>query len=230
MTLEQRWQATVDDVAAACRSCGRDPQEVRIIAVSKTVEAPVVGQALECGMEDFGENRTKPFNEKRSLYPQARWHFIGVLQSNKAKDVVGRAALIHSVDRESLLQAIQKAAAKAGVVQDVLVEVSVSGEESKGGVAPGQLHAFLEQVAACANVRCKGLMTMAPRGSQEVARQTFAGLHDLACREAELFADEPSISLTELSMGMSEDYRVAIEEGATMVRIGRRIFSEDFEQ
>ena len=196
--------------------------------MSKTVGADVVGEGIELGMTDFGENREKPFNEKLALYPQANWHFIGTLQSNKAKQVVGKACLIHSLDRPSLLHAIQKEAAKLGVVQDVLVEVSISGEESKGGIAPADLPAFLEELSSCANIRCRGLMTMAPRGDVETARETFAGLRILAAKMAEEFGGRDNISMNELSMGMSEDWPVAIEEGATMVRIGRKIFSEYF--
>lgn len=229
MGLKQRWEAVSAEVAKLCREAGRDPRDVRIVAVSKTVGADVVGEAISCGMADFGENREKPFNEKAALYPQARWHFIGNLQSNKAKQVVGTACLIHSVDRPSLLSAIQKEAAKRGIVQDILVEVSVSGEKSKGGIAPGELAAFLEAVAGCENVACKGLMTMAPRGNADLARKTFAGLRELA-QSMDAYCDgRDSISMRELSMGMSEDYPAAIAEGATMVRIGRKIFSEDFE-
>lgn len=228
MGLQERWQDTRLDVANICRDCGRNPEDVRIIAVSKTVEAPVIAEAIACGMRDFGENRDKPFNEKRSLYPDANWHFIGHLQSNKAKQVVGRAHLIHSLDRPSLLAAIEKEAAKLDVIQDVLVEVSVSGEESKAGIAPDLLDEFLEQICMCDHVRCRGLMTMAPQGDMAVARNTFEGLRKLANIMAKTYGERDSICMSELSMGMSEDYRVAIEEGATMVRIGRRIFSDEF--
>lgn len=142
MSLEQRWESTREDVARICENCGRNPQDVRIIAVSKTVEPPVVGEAIACGVTDFGENRDKPFNEKCALYPDARWHFIGTLQSNKARHIVGKAFLIHSLDRLTLLDAIEKAAAHGECVQDVLVEVSVSGEESKGGIRPDDLPPF----------------------------------------------------------------------------------------
>ncbi len=229
MTLEQRWQAAVEDVKNICRQVGRNPEDVKIVAVSKTVGVDVIEQALACGMTDFGENREKPFNEKHALYPQANWHFIGNLQSNKAQQVVGKAHLIHSLDRDSLLKALQKAAAKQGVVQDVLVEVSVSGEESKGGIEPSDLPAFLERLAACENVRCRGLMTMAPRGSLNVAQETFSGLRELSVKMSSLYSGDDTISMAELSMGMSEDYAAAIAEGATMVRIGRKIFSDDFD-
>ena len=219
-TLKQRWDATVADVADICRACGRDPREVRIIAVSKTVEPPVVAQAIEAGALDFGENRTQPFNEKFALYPQARWHLIGQLQSRKAKEVVGKACLIHSLDRSSLLQAVQKEAAKQGCVQEVLVEVSVSGEESKP--------ALLEEACGCPNVLVRGLMTMAPAGDLDEARRVFEGLRNVKEAMQAAFGKRDTIMLDELSMGMSQDYAQAIAEGATMVRIGRRIFSAEF--
>ena len=228
MNLKQRWDAVREGIVRICESCGRNANDVKIIAVSKTVEPAVVGEAIDCGMTDFGENREKPFNEKFALYPNANWHFIGQLQSNKARHVVGRAKLIHSVDRVSLLEQIEKEATKLDVIQDVLVEVSVSGEASKGGIDPAQLDSFLEKIAMSQHVRCKGLMTMAPRGDLDIARNTFASLRNLANMMSELYGERDSISMCELSMGMSEDYGVAIEEGATMVRIGRKIFSDDF--
>ncbi len=228
MSLKERWQDTVADVESICRDCGRDPKEVRIIAVSKTVETPVVARAIAAGAMDFGENRTQPFNEKFAAYPQARWHLIGQLQSRKAKEVVGKAYLIHSLDRSSLLEAIQKEAAKLDVVQDVLVEVSISGEQSKAGIAPADVPALLEQVTTCPNVRVKGLMTMAPQGDLDVARKVFEGLRKLSQELQTAYGTRGSIKFDELSMGMSQDYAAAIAEGATMVRIGRRIFSESF--
>ena len=229
MGLKERWEAACAEVADACERYGRDPHELKVLAVSKTVEAPVIAEALACGMTDFGENRVKPFTEKHGLYPQARWHFIGSLQSNKAGKVVGLAHLVHSLDHETLLSALERAAAAKGVVQDVLVEVSVAGEASKGGVPAADLPAFLEQVAAAPHLRCKGLMTMAPRGDARVARETFAGLRKLAENMALRYSEHDTISMNELSMGMSEDYEQAIAEGSTIVRIGRRIFSEDFQ-
>ena len=228
MSLKDRWNSTVEDVSEICRSCGRDPKDVRIIAVSKTVEAPVVAEAIAAGATDFGENRTQPFNEKFACYPQARWHLIGQLQSRKAKEVVGKACLIHSLDRSSLLEAVQKEAAKLQVVQDMLIEVSISGEESKGGIAPADAPALLEEAQGCPNVRIKGLMTMAPRGDMDVARRTFEGLRILSEELQREYGTRGRLEFDELSMGMSEDYAAAIEQGATMVRIGRRIFSESF--
>lgn len=227
-TLKERWDAAVADVERVCRDCGRDPRSVRIVAVSKTVEPPVVAEAIAAGAIDFGENRTKPFAEKHALYPQARWHLIGQLQSRKAREVVGKACLIHSLDRSSLLQAVQKEAAKLELVQDVLVEVSISGEESKGGIAPAQLPALLEEACACPNVRVRGLMTMAPAGDLVQARRVFEGLRNVKETMQAAYGSRDNIELDELSMGMSQDYAEAIAEGATMVRIGRRIFSAEF--
>ena len=229
MNLKERWDATCADVTSICVDCGRDPAEGRIIAVSKTVEPAAVAEAIAAGAKDFGENRTQQFTEKHALYPHVRWHMIGQLQSRKAREVVGKACLIHSLDRPSLLNAIQKEAAALACLQDVLIEVNVSGEESKGGIQPHELPAFLEQVAAAQNVRCRGLMTMAPQGDMDVARRTFEGLRNLAQTCAARYASSDSITMDEVSMGMSEDYAAAIAEGATMVRIGRRIFSDDFQ-
>lgn len=228
MSLKERWDSTVADVVEICCSCNRKPEDVRIIAVSKTVEPPVVAEAIAAGAIDFGENRTQPFNEKFNLYPQANWHLIGQLQSRKAKEVVGKACLIHSLDRASLLHAVQKEAQKLQVIQDMLIEVSISGEESKGGIAPADVPALLEEVQACPNVRIKGLMTMAPQGDMDLARRTFEGLRILSEELQGEYGTRDKLDFIELSMGMSEDYAAAIAEGATMVRIGRRIFSESF--
>ncbi len=228
MTLAERWESCQAEVADCCRQNGRDADEVTVLAVSKTVDADTIEEALSCGMREFGENRTAPFTEKQERYPQARWHFIGQLQSNKARAVAGRAHLIHSLDRPSLLEALEKAAAAAETVQDVLIEVNVAGEQSKGGLAPQDLDAFLERVCTCPHLRCRGLMTMAPRGDRARARKTFAGLRELRDKMQQLYFSDDSIMLNVLSMGMSEDYAEAIAEGSTMVRIGRRIFSEDF--
>ncbi|MCD8199780.1 MAG: YggS family pyridoxal phosphate-dependent enzyme [Coriobacteriaceae bacterium] len=229
MTLAERWESCLAEVADCCHQNGRDLDEVTVLAVSKTVDADTIEEALACGMREFGENRTGPFTEKQERYPQARWHFIGQLQSNKARAVVGRAHLIHSLDRPSLLEALEKAAATTETVQDVLIEVNVAGEESKAGLAPQDLDAFLERVCACPHLCCRGLMTMAPRGDSARARKTFAGLRELRDKMQQLYFSDDSIMLNVLSMGMSEDYAEAIAEGSTMVRIGRRIFSEDFE-
>lgn len=229
MTLQSRLQTCKDEIAQICHEVGRDPASVRLIAVSKTVGLPQVSEAISLGQTDFGENRTKLFKEKYEAFPQANWHFIGRLQSNKAHEVVGKSYLIHSLDRMSLLYAIEKSASKLNIVQDVLLEVNISGEESKAGLIPEDVPPFIEELYKCKHVRCLGMMTMAPLGDITIARKTFAGLRKLAQEMKARYEERGTISFDELSMGMSNDYTVAIREGATMVRIGRKIFSESFE-
>lgn len=216
-------------VDACCRDNQRDPQEVALIAVSKTVGIPQVGEAMEAGAAMFGENRPDQIVPKQAAYPQAAWHFIGNIQSRRIDDIVSAAALIHSVWKPGHLRKIDAAAQRHGKVQRILLEVNVSGEESKGGLSPEQVPGVLEQADAFDNIQVCGFMTMAPQGDMDAADATFAGLRQLRdeCRQLEL-PRHGRLDLHELSMGMSEDWQLAIAHGATMVRIGRAIFSEDF--
>ena len=147
-------------------------------------------------------------------------------QSRRIRDVIGRAALIHSVDHDSLITHLESRCGAAGITQEILLEVNVSGEESKSGFAPQELDAALQHAAECAHLNVRGLMTMAPQGDLDIARRTFAGLRELRDRYAGQYRDR--FELVELSMGMSEDYGPAIEEGATLVRVGRGVFQEGF--
>jgi pyridoxal phosphate enzyme (YggS family) len=193
--------------------------------VSKTVGLPEVAVALEAGQLDFGENRSLLFTEKQTAFPQARWHFIGSIQTNKVKHFVGRAALVHSVASEHALAAIARRAQLLNLRQDVLIEVNVSREESKDGIAPSLLPNVLELAQASDGVCVRGLMTMAPQGEPQTARLAFRGLRQLRDESAQKYHAPGSIELYELSMGMSEDYSLAVEEGATIVRIGRTIWT-----
>jgi pyridoxal phosphate enzyme (YggS family) len=217
-----RYEAVRRRVADSADLVGRDAREITIVAVTKTVGIDAVDSALNAGILDFGENRVQEFVGKHGLFPQARWHFIGTLQTNKVKDVVGRAHLIHSVDSMRLLREIDHRAGMVGVVQPVLIQVNVSGEESKHGLTPLEVHDALVEVAALPNVSVRGLMTMAPFGDLERAREVFRTLKELRDSLRELRLN--GVSLDELSMGMTNDYSVAIEEGATIVRIGRALF------
>lgn len=223
MGTKERFEATAAEVARVCEAAGRKPSEVTLVAVSKTVGPDQVAEAIAGGATDFGENRPDQLVPKADEFTQATWHFIGNIQSRRIRDIVGRAALVHSLFEERHARKINDVARERGIVQDVLVEVNVSGEESKSGLAPDQVRAMLQTCADLPNVRVRGLMTMAPQGDLDVARRTFAGLRALRDELQPSFPD-----LTELSMGMSEDWPVAIEEGATIVRIGRAIFSETF--
>ena len=229
MGIEQRYANVAAEVAAVCREAGRDPAEVTVVAVSKTVGPDAVARALAAGARDFGENRPDGLAEKEAAFPQATWHFIGNIQSRRIPDIVRSAALVHSLFEERHARKIDEAAAAAGKVQDVLLEVNVSGEESKGGLAPGDVRALLDVCARLPHVRVRGLMTMAPQGDPAEARAVFEGLANL---HAQLRAglDPAQAALFDgLSMGMSEDWREAVRAGATIVRIGRAVFDDAFE-
>ncbi len=222
VAVAERYQAVRRAVADAADVVGRDPDDVTIVAVTKTVGIEDIRHALDAGIVDFGENRVQEFLGKYGLFPDARWHFIGSLQTNKVKDVVGRAWLIHSVDSCHLLREIDRRASQAGVVQRVLLQVNVSGEASKHGFCTDELPDALIEASHCASVEVCGLMTMAPYGRPEEVRWVFRDLKELrdSLREMPL----NGVELDELSMGMTNDYRVAVEEGATIVRVGRAIF------
>lgn len=229
MTLQQRYETVASSVAHACEACGRDAREVRIIGVSKTVGLDAVEQAVAAGIHDFGENRPQELARKHDAFPGERWHFIGNIQSRQLALVVGRACLIHSLYEESHARKIDRLAAERGIVQDVLIEVN-DGEENKQGIAPADLASLLRVCATLPHIRVRGLMTMALRGNIERARRTFAELRMLRDTMGATpdIAAASNIDLRELSMGMSDDYPAAIPEGATMVRVGRAIFSDDY--
>ena len=220
--VASRYEAIRRQVADAADCVGRDPADVLIVAVTKTHGVEVIRQALEVGIRDFGENRVQEFLGKYGLFPTANWHFIGTLQTNKAKDVVGKAVLIHSVDSLRLLAEIDRRAQALGVVQAVLLEVNVSSEVSKHGFVPADVREVLIEASHMDGVAVRGLMTMAPFGRPEDTRWVFRELRELrdSLREMPL----NGVELSELSMGMSNDFRVAVEEGATIVRVGTAIF------
>lgn len=198
---------------------------VRLVGVSKRQPLSAIEAAAAAGLEDFGENYAQELHEKQAACPDAawRWHFIGALQHNKIRLVAG-CALVHTIDRERLLPALESHAAALGRVQDVLVQVNVAGEPGKAGIAPDALPGLLDCFAALPHVRCRGLMLIPPVGDAEATRPHFRALRRLA--EAQARRARPGVELHELSMGMSADFEVAIEEGATLVRVGTAIFGE----
>lgn len=212
----------------ACIECGRDPHEVTLVAVSKTVTAERVADAIGAGAVDFGENRPDQIMQKHAMYPQVNWHFIGNIQSRRIHDIVSCATLMHSVYQEHHLARIDAAAQVCGKVQQILLEVNVSGEESKSGIAPDAAASPAAIRFAVSHIRVRGLMTMAPQGDLAVAERCFADLRMLRDQLNTQVVTADDARLSELSMGMSEDWRCAIAQGATIVRIGRAIFSEDF--
>jgi hypothetical protein len=208
-------QQVLDRIAAAARRAGRDPGGVTLVAVSKNVEPERVEQALAAGLTVFGESRMQEAKAKIPVVSgRARWHFVGHLQSNKARDAVELFELIHSVDSVKLAAELNKWAERAGKTQPILLEVNASGEASKFGLKPEDLPAALEQTNRLARLEVRGLMTIPPAGKD--ARPYFRQLRELRDR----------LGLRELSMGMTGDFEVAIEEGATFVRIGTAIFGE----
>ena len=222
--------ATINElVRLEAAACGRNPGDVRLIAVSKTVDAKTARAAFEEGARDFGENRPECLCEKALAVPEANWHFIGNIQSRRIADIVGSATLIHSLYKSSHADKISSSALSLGKVQDVLVEVNVSGEESKGGCRPEEALGLVRYCCALPSVRVCGLMTMAPQGDAEVAYACFEQLAALKRDIHGKLEDKYAQCFVELSMGMSEDWREAIRAGSTMVRIGRAIFSEAFE-
>jgi pyridoxal phosphate enzyme (YggS family) len=225
LRLARNYQGILGGIAEVCARTGRDPAEVTVVAVSKTVGTAEVAAAIAAGIHDFGENRTALFNEKRDAFPHERWHFIGSIQTNKVKDFVGRAALVHSVASERALLAIARRAQSLGVVQKLLLQVNVSGEKSKDGITPEALWGLLERASELGGITVQGLMTMAPQGDPRIARAVFRGLREMRDRCVARGGWGGNIRLDELSMGMSEDYPHAIEEGATIVRIGRSIWA-----
>ena len=228
MGTKERYEHVRGELDEVCRTCGREPGEVTLVAVSKTVGPEEVACAIEGGACDFGENRPDQLMLKADRYPSSTWHFIGNIQSRRIRDIVGRASLIHSLFEESHARKIDEVARAHGIVQDVLIEVNISGEESKSGMQPESVQSMIATCRELSNVRVRGLMTMAPQGDPAIARKTFAGLARLRDELRDEMPAEEAEAFTELSMGMSEDWREAIAEGATIVRIGRAIFSEAF--
>ncbi len=205
-------------IEAAAKKAGRNPGDITLVCVSKTIDTETINDAKALGENIFGENRPQELRDKFDLVPGAQWHLIGHLQSNKVKYVVGKADLIHSVDTLAIAQAISKEAEKQGVVQDILLEVNISGEESKYGLTTQEIPSIIKSISTLKNVRFKGFMTMAPLGApEEEIRSIF--------KKAKALSDEyASIGADTLSMGMSGDFEIAVEEGATLVRVGSAIF------
>ena len=213
-------------IDAALARAGREPGSATLVAVTKTVGIETVARLIAAGQHHFGENRVDQLVAKAAAFPEARFDLIGSLQTNKVRHVVGTARLIHSVDSLRLLDAIDERARAIGVVQPVLIQVNVSGEESKHGITPAELPSVLTHASQLVGARVDGLMTMAPLGDPESARRVFGDLRTLREEVGALrgVAVGDVVSLTQLSMGMSNDFEVAIEEGATLVRVGSALF------
>ena len=216
-----RYAEIKDKVDARIAECGRRLDEATLVAVSKTVGLDEVQDAINQGATDFGENRPEELVRKAEAFPNVNWHFIGNIQSRQIKNIVSHACLIHSLDKLEHAQKIDKVAHGIGKVQRVLVEVNVSGEESKAGLTADELPEFLEQLKTLENLQVCGLMTMAP--IQDSAHANLPNPENVFKNAHELVVE---YDLRELSAGMTNDWAEAIKQGSTFVRIGRAIFAQ----
>ena len=225
--MKQRLEQIRQRIRQAAESCNRDADSVRLVAVSKTIAADTVKEAIEAGVTTLGENYIQEARDKFKALVQyaVSWHFIGHLQSNKAKYAVRLFDLIHSVDSLKLARELDKQAAKVDKTQQILVQVNISAEDTKSGISADEAPRLIAEISRLKNLEVKGLMTMPPYFYQpEKVQPFFAALRELRDRIKE--QAPPNVSLDELSMGMTGDFEVAIKEGATLVRIGTAIFGE----
>ncbi len=212
-------------IATAAIRAGRDPDQVKLVAVTKNVPVEIIGELLTHGVNSLGENRAQELLQKRhKLPPDVDWHFIGHLQTNKVKKIIGKVSLIHSLDRWPLALEIHRTACAAGMVARVLVQVNAAGEKTKFGLYPQEVEEFVAEASRLSGLEICGLMTIAPRfENPEEARPVFRQMKELTLRLKNRLQE---IKLDYLSMGMSGDYEVALGEGANILRIGTAIFGE----
>ena len=226
MDLQENLQQVEANICKACENAGRKRSDVTLIAVSKTKPIEMLQTVYDLGARDFGENKVQEMCEKMEVLPKdIRWHMIGHLQTNKVKYIVGKTELIHSVDSLHLAKEIEKQAAKQNVTVSILVEVNIAGEASKFGTSRDEAISLVEEIAKLDHIHIKGLMTIAPFvDDPEDNRQYFRDIKQLSVDIAQKNID--NVSMNVLSMGMTGDYTVAIEEGATMIRVGTGIFGD----
>lgn len=218
MSLKNNLETVHKKIEDACLRAGRNPEDVTLVCVSKTIDTQTINEAVSLGGNVLGENRPQELRDKLDKVAGANWHLIGHLQSNKVKYVVGKASLIHSVDSLNIASAINEQAAKLKVVQDILLEVNISGEESKYGLTTDEIPNIIKEIGKFSNLRFRGFMTMAPLGAPE------SEIRSIFKKAKALFDSHKKDGATVLSMGMSNDFEIAVEEGATLVRVGRAIF------
>ncbi|WP_035765934.1 YggS family pyridoxal phosphate-dependent enzyme [Butyrivibrio sp. NC2002] len=224
MSIRENLINVEEKITKACERAGRDRSEVTLIAVSKTKPVSDLEEAMRCGITIFGENKVQEIRDKsEAIKEPVSFHMIGHLQTNKVKYLPGKVVMIHSVDKISLAEEIEKQFAKTDSVIDVLCEVNMAGEDTKFGLAPDEVFSFVREIAKLSHLRVRGLMTIAPfTEDPESNRQYFRALREMKDKLA--LENIPGTKIDTLSMGMTGDYEVAIEEGATFVRVGTGIF------
>lgn len=223
MTVKDRYEIVLDNIKKACERSGRNPEDITLISVTKTHGAELINEAIDAGAKDIGENKAQELCNKYDDVKPVRWHFIGHLQTNKVKTIIDKVVMIHSVDSDKLASEIDKRAKSSGVVMDILVEINIGMEDSKSGATEEEARDLIKKIRdEYQNLRVRGLMCVPPiTDNPENSRRYFRKLKDIFESIKELPEDE---YFDTLSMGMSGDYEVAIEEGATVVRVGTAIF------
>lgn len=227
MKIKENLSKTISEIQDVCKSCNRDPEDVKLIVVSKRKPLKMITEAFDAGQIDFGENNVMEAKEKfeQLANDNVRWHIIGSLQTNKVKYITGFCHLLHSLDRPSLADKLQQRLEFEDKYLECLIQVNTSGEETKSGVSPERLQEFAEYVSNKNRIRVKGLMTIAENSNDDGnIRKNFSNLREIF--EALKIKNIPNFDMKELSMGMSNDYKIAIEEGATMIRVGSAIFGK----
>jgi len=223
--LKKNIEEIQERIEKACLRSGRKSSEVKLLGATKGVDINTIRLANELGIKIFGENRVQEFLPKYNELPQLEWHFIGRLQTNKIKYIYDKVLLIHSIEKVEQIQELEKRCSKAAKKIDVLIEVNVGGEESKGGVLPDNVEELIENICECKHVNLKGFMTIPPiEDDEKKLRQYFRKMKEIFEKYKKLNYNNVKIEV--LSMGMSNDFEVAIEEGATLVRIGTKLFGE----
>lgn len=222
MSIRENLETVQNKIKAAAEKCGRNADEIKLVAVTKTYTIEAMNEAALCGVTDVGENKPQEIRDKFDKVPSVNWHLIGHLQTNKVKYVIDRCCMIHSVDSIRLMDEIERLALKNGRDIDILIQVNISGEESKSGIAPDELDILLDYAQKLTKVHVKGLMTIVPKAENCDVRIHFENMQKLF--EDTKKKQYKNVSISELSMGMSGDYETAIEYGATIVRVGSAIF------
>ena len=222
MCIESRLNDVKSRISAAAKECGRAPEDIKLIAVTKTYPVEAMNEAIRLGVTDIGENKPQEIRDKFDNVSPVNWHLIGHLQTNKVKYIIDRCTLIHSVDSIKLMAEIDRQAQNHNRDIDILIQVNISGEESKSGIAPDELPSLLEYAKNLTNTHVKGLMTIAPKCDIDEVSRHFSNMKELFDQTAK--QSYRNVTMTELSMGMSGDFEAAIKHGATMVRIGSLIF------
>ena len=224
--IKENLETVERNIVSACEKAGRKRDDVTLIAVSKTKPVSDIRQAMECGITVFGENKVQEIKDKtEEIKEPLSWHMIGHLQANKVKYLPGRVCMIHSVDNVKLAAEIEKQFSKADQIIDVLIEVNMAHEESKFGLSPEEVPDFVKEISSYPHLHIRGLMTIAPFTEDAESNRTyFKGLREL--KDSINGMNIPGVNMDTLSMGMTGDYQVAIEEGATFVRVGTGIFGE----